>query len=82
MKNKLWIIILIMGISLTISIVYSIMELDNVKGIKITVDNNILDKYPNSKEPLPEILTKDIGINASFDSYNKKYIKRYRNNRV
>ena len=41
------------------SIVYSMLEFKEITGVKITIDNNIIEKYNN-------ILTKDIGINKEY----------------
>ena len=49
------------------SIIYSLTELDEIKKIIIFVDGNILLKLPNSNKELPQILTKDYGINKIYD---------------
>ena len=48
------------------SIVYSLLELKDLKGVIILVNGNTLLEYPNSKEKLPSILDKKIGINNKY----------------
>ena len=45
------------------SLVYSIMELDDIKGLILSVDGLILENY-NS---LPTVLNKEIGINIKYE---------------
>lgn len=49
------------------AIVYSILDIGDIKGISIMVEGNLLKEYPNSKEVLPTVLNKDIGINKEYD---------------
>lgn len=46
------------------SIVYSLIELSEIDGIKITINEKRVNDYIRS---LPELLTKDIGINKEYD---------------
>ncbi len=55
------------------SIVYSLLELKEFSKVKILVENTPLTNYPHSKEKLPLILDKKIGI-------NNKYLINSRNN--
>ena len=55
------------------SLIYSFCELDNIKGIKIYVDNVLLDKMPCSKKDIPSILDKSFGINKKY------YLNDYKN---
>lgn len=48
------------------SIVYSLTDIDDIEGISILVEGKKLDCYPNSKESLPNILNRDIGINKEY----------------
>lgn len=48
------------------SIVFSIMDLKEVEGVVIKIEGEVLGNYPNSKVKLPDILTKDIGINKEY----------------
>lgn len=50
------------------AIVYTIVD-ENILGIEIYVDNSMLKYVPHSKKSLPTVLTKDIGINKSYDFY-------------
>ncbi len=58
------------------SIVYSIMDLKEINGVKILVEGNPLESYPKSKEALPEILTKDIGINEKSNITSRNNITK------
>ena len=48
------------------SIVYTILELKDINGIIILLNGNTLRTYPHSKEKLPAILDKKIGINNKY----------------
>ena len=48
------------------AIVYTITD-ENILGIEIYVNGQMLKYVPNTKKVLPTILTKDIGINKSYD---------------
>ena len=52
------------------AIVYSIMELGNYEGVSILVDGKVLDKYPNSLEEIPSVISIGINKNFSITSYN------------
>ena len=58
------------------SIVYSLLELKDIKGVIILVDGNTLTHYPNSKEKLPAILDKKIGINNNYLLTSRKNISK------
>lgn len=45
------------------SIVYTLTELDNVGGVLIYVEGNLLNSYPNTSSKLPNVLTRKLGIN-------------------
>ncbi len=46
---------------------YSITSLDGVSGLKLQVEGIPVTELPSSKKPVPEILTKDYGINKVYD---------------
>lgn len=48
------------------SIVYSILDIEGINGVTILVDGKILEEYPNTKEKLPKVLDKSIGINKNY----------------
>ena len=48
------------------SIVYSLTDIDDIEGVSILVEGKKLDSYPNSKESLPNILNRDIGVNKEY----------------
>lgn len=56
------------------SIVYSLTSIDDIKGILIYVENELLTVLPKSKIKLPTILTRDIGINKIYDLTDIKNI--------
>ncbi len=49
------------------AIVYSMLEIKNINKVILYVDGTKLDKLPNSKKNLPNILDKNIGINKTFN---------------
>lgn len=58
------------------AIIYSLLELKELKGIIILVENNILKELPNSHKKLPAILDKNYGINKLYDLYSLKNISK------
>ncbi len=49
------------------SIVYSILDIDGIKGVSILVDGVNYSKSPTTNEEYPLVLNKDIGINEKYD---------------
>ena len=49
------------------SLVYSILSIKNIKGIKISINGKNLEVLPKSNIILDDILTKNIGINKEYD---------------
>ena len=49
------------------AIVYSVLDIGDIKGVSIMIEGKLLSEYPNSKEVLPTVLNKDIGINKEYD---------------
>lgn len=45
------------------SIVYTLTEIKGINKVKITINENPINKLPNSGKSIPEILTREIGIN-------------------
>lgn len=58
------------------AIVYSVIELGDYDGVRILVDGENFDKYPNSLEKLPLILDKSIGINQSYNITSREDISK------
>jgi len=54
------------------SIVYSLTSIDEIKGILIYVEDDLLTVLPKTKTNLPSILTRDFGINKEYDINNTK----------
>ncbi len=48
------------------SLVYSLLNFKEIKGIKIKIDGEILKTLPSSNIKLDDILTKDFGINKEY----------------
>lgn len=58
------------------SIVYSIFDLKNIKGIIIQVEGEVLGNYPNSKAQITYPLTKSIGINKEYNLHQRNNINK------
>ena len=57
-------------------LVYSILDLDEIEGISILIENLPLENYPNTNEELPSILDKSIGINKEYNLSSRKNISK------
>jgi len=55
---------------------YSITSLEGVSGLKLQVEGIQVLEIPSTKKPLPEILTKDYGINKVYDLDNASGIQK------
>ena len=58
------------------AIVYSVLDIDGIRGVSILVEGVNLDKYPKSGEEIDLILTKDIGINTEYDIKTRDNINK------
>lgn len=58
------------------AIVYSVTNLDEIKGITILVDGVRLEKLPQLEKQLPEVITRDFGINKVYDIDNRNGIQK------
>jgi len=58
------------------AIVYSITNLDEIEGVSILIDGNLLTELPTSKKKIPEIITRDFGINKVYDIDNRNSIQK------
>lgn len=56
------------------SIVYSILDIEGIKGISILVEGVNFNKSPNTNEEYPLILDKSIGINEKYDLLSRNDI--------
>lgn len=56
------------------SIVYSILDIDGIEGVSILVEGKSLECYPNTKEKLPTVLDKSIGINKQYELTSRENI--------
>lgn len=57
-------------------LVYSLTEIEGIKGIILFVEGNILEKLPNSDKSLPPLLTRDIGINKTYELSSIKNVSK------
>ena len=58
------------------SLVYTFTDFDEVDGLLLLVEGNLLEELPNSKKKLPHILTRDIGINTIYDIDNIRNVQK------
>lgn len=58
------------------SIVYSLTSIEEIEGILIYVEGNLLTVLPKTNTILPNILTRDIGINKEYDITSTKDITK------
>ncbi len=58
------------------SLVYSLTSLDGVEGITILVNDAPLKTLPNSGKTLPEVITRDFGINKVYEFSQKDEIAK------
>lgn len=49
------------------SLIFSLTEMDEIDGIMIFVNNNLLSELPNSKKKLPDVLDRSYGINKVYE---------------
>ena len=56
------------------SIVYTLTSIENIDGIIIYIEGNILNKLPKSNINLPSTLDRNFGINKEYDIKNIKNI--------
>lgn len=49
------------------AITYSLINLDDVAGVTIKIDGELLKELPKTKKIIPEVLTRDFGINKVYD---------------
>lgn len=58
------------------AIVYSITNLPEITGVTIHVDGVLLESLPQSKNSIPEVITRDFGINKVYDIDNRNSIQK------
>lgn len=58
------------------SIIYSISSFDNIIGIELYVENELLKYIPNTTKKLPTMLTKEFGINKIYNITSNKDINK------
>lgn len=58
------------------SVVFSLLNFNEIKGIKISIDNVPLSKLPKSNIKLDDILTKNFGINKEYEITSFNDIKK------
>lgn len=57
-------------------IVYSITTLPEIEGVTIKIDGSLLSELPQTKKKIPEIITRDFGINKVYDIDNRNNIQK------
>ncbi len=57
-------------------IVYSILDLADIKEVILLVEGEVLTEYPNTHEKLPSPLTKEIGINKEYELTSRNDISK------
>ncbi|MEG0995253.1 MAG: GerMN domain-containing protein, partial [Bacilli bacterium] len=62
--------------SLIEAIVFSVLDFDEVEGIKIKIEGQDLTKLPHSLKNIPEVLTKEIGINRVYSINSRNDIQK------
>lgn len=71
------------------ALIYSLTEIDKVKGIMIFINNDLLTTLPNSHKKLPDVLDRNYGINKVYEIDDIKnttkttiyYLSEYENNK-
>lgn len=58
------------------AIVYSLINLDGIEKVTIKIDGNVLNMLPKTKKVIPEVLTRDFGINKVFDIDRLNEVKK------
>ena len=58
------------------AIAYSIINLEEIDGVTIKIDGNLLTELPKTKKKVPEIINKKFGINKVFDIDNFNGIQK------
>ncbi len=58
------------------SIVYSVTEINGINNIYISINNNMLDTYPNTNIKLNMPLNRNIGINTIYDIENLNKVSK------
>ncbi len=69
------------------SLIFSLTELDDIQGILLYIQGELLTRLPNSQIPLPSILTREYGINKIYNLTEVKntvkttayYVSKYQN---
>lgn len=58
------------------AIVYSVTNLNEIKGVTILINGERIEKLPQSGKQLPEVITRDFGINKVYDIDNRNGIQK------
>ena len=58
------------------AIVYSITNLNEINGVTIKIDGVLLNVLPQTKKVIPEVITRDFGINKVYDIDNRNSIQK------
>lgn len=58
------------------AITYSMINLDGIEGVIIKIDGNLLTELPQTKKKIPDVLTRNFGINKVFELENLENIQK------
>lgn len=58
------------------AIVYSITNLEEIDGVTIKVEDTLLETLPHTKKKIPNVITRDFGINKVYDIDSRSNIQK------
>lgn len=58
------------------AVTYSLIDLNEVTGVTLKVEGVLVSELPKSKKKVPEVLTKDFGINKVYDIDHRNGIQK------
>ena len=58
------------------AIVYSITNLEEIDGITIKIEDTLLETLPHTKKKIPNVITRDFGINKVYDIDSRSNIQK------
>ena len=58
------------------AIVYSITNLEEIDGVTIQIEGTLLETLPQTKKKIPNVITRDFGINKVYDIDSRSNIQK------
>ena len=58
------------------AIIYTLTDLDDINGVELYINGELLKYIPHTNKNLPTILTKDYGINKKYEISSNKDINK------